>query len=318
MPTLHVPVMPREVLEALRVMRGDIVVDATVGGGGHALLVLEKILPEGTLLGFDADQEALQRFRERLERDDRYRSALESGHIILVHASFSELKETLRAHGMSDVSAIVADLGFSSDQLEEASRGFSFLRDGPLDMRLDPSKGVTAEELLRTVDEGELARILSDFGEVRGARELARAIAFSRKETSFETTIQLAEFVKSHTRDRKASIHPATKVFQALRIAVNREREVLEKFLYEAIEMLRPKGRIAVLSFHSGEERLVKRIFLENARGCVCPRDFPVCRCGKRARLQLVTKRAMVPSETECLENPRARSAKLRTAEKVS
>ena len=315
--TIHIPVMPKEVLEGLKVHEGDTVVDATLGGGGHALLVLEKILPNGTLFACDQDGEAIERFRSRLDRDAEYTDLMRNGRIEFIHRKFSDIGEALRERGVSQVSAVFADLGLSSDQLEDAQRGFSLLREGPLDMRFDRDGGETAGDIVNSWDDRELSRIFREYGDVRDAEKIARAIVRRRREGRFETTIELAEFVKNISRDRHASIHPATKVFQALRMAVNREQESLETFLKDAIGLLKKGGRIAVLSFHSGEERTAKRIFAEDARGCVCPKEFPVCRCGRKARLRLVTRRAIVPHDEECLRNPRARSAKLRVAERI-
>ena len=315
--TTHVPVMPREVLEGLNIQKGDTVVDATLGGGGHALLVLEKILPGGTLFACDQDGEAVERFRTRLDRNTRYASAVQDGSVQLIHTRFSDIGEAIRKQGVSRVSAVFADLGLSSDQLGDAARGFSFLREGPLDMRFDRECGETAGDIVNDWDEQMLSRVFREYGGVRDAGRLAKAIVQRRSEKRFETTTEFAELVQQVSRDRHASIHPATKVFQALRIAVNREQESIEEFLRDAIGLLKTGGRIAVLSFHSGEERTVKRIFSEDARGCVCPKEFPVCRCGKKARLRVLTKRAMVPRDEECRENPRARSAKLRIAERI-
>ncbi|MFZ1735519.1 MAG: 16S rRNA (cytosine(1402)-N(4))-methyltransferase RsmH [Candidatus Moraniibacteriota bacterium] len=315
--TIHIPVMPKEVLEGLKVHEGDTVVDATLGGGGHALLVLEKILPNGTLFACDQDGEAIERFRSRLDRDAEYTDLMRNGRIEFIYRKFSDIGEALRERGVSQVSAVFADLGLSSDQLEDAQRGFSLLREGPLDMRFDRDGGETAGDIVNSWDDRELSRIFREYGDVRDAERVVRAIVRRRREGRFETTIGLAEFVKNISRDRHASIHPATKVFQALRMAVNREQESLETFLKDAIGLLKKGGRIAVLSFHSGEERTVKRIFAEDARGCVCPKEFPVCRCGRKARLRLVTRRAIVPHNEECLRNPRARSAKLRVAERI-
>lgn len=315
--TIHIPVMPQEVLEGLNVHEGDTVVDATLGGGGHALLILKKILPNGTLFACDQDGEAVDRFRSRLDQDAEYSRLMRDGRIELIHTRFSDIWETLRERGVSRVSAVFADLGLSSDQLDDGRRGFSLLREGPLDMRFDRDRDETAGDIVNEWDESALSRIFRDFGDVRDAEKIARAIVRYRAERRFETTTELAELVKRVSRDRHASIHPATKVFQALRMAVNREQESLEIFLKNAIGSLKVGGRIAVLSFHSGEERTVKRIFAEDARGCVCPKEFPVCRCGRKARLRLVTRRAIVPRDEECLRNPRARSAKLRIAERI-
>lgn len=281
------------------------------------MLALPRIAPGGRLFAFDRDVEAIARFKERLAREGTYEEWLQDGRMVLIHGSFSDIGETVREYGVSKVSAILADLGLSSDELEDPARGFSFLREGPLDMRFDRGEGETAAEILNSRTEEELARIFREYGDVREAGRVARALVKKRKEKRFETTTELAEFVKNILRNRHASIHPATKVFQALRIAVNREEEALEKFLREAIGLLETGGRIAVISFHSGEERTVKRIFREDARGCVCPKEFPVCRCGRKARLRLVTRKPIVSSEEEIRANPRARSAKLRVAERI-
>lgn len=315
--TIHIPVMLSEVIEALRLKSGDTVVDATLGGGGHAGAILERIAPNGQLFAFDRDTEAIARFKEQLMWEEAYKEWLRDGCIVLIHGSFSDIGEAIRDRGVTSLSGIVADLGFSSDQLDDSERGFSFLREGPLDMRFDRECGETAGEIVNTWGEEELARIFREYGDVRDAGRIARAIGEHRKKKAFEMTTELADFVKSISRDRHASIHPATKIFQALRIAVNHEKETLEKFLLDAIGLLKTGGRIAVISFHSGEERTVKRIFREDARGCVCPKGFPVCRCGRKARLRVVTKRALVPSEEELRRNPRARSAKLRVAERL-
>lgn len=315
--TIHVPVMPHQVLEALRVRSGDTVVDATLGGGGHALLIFERILPNGRLFAFDADREAILRFENRIRHNPLFAEALRDGRITLLSARSSDIGTMLRERGVSGVNAAFADLGLSSDQLGDVSRGFSFLREGPLDMRFDRSYGETAGDIVNRRSERELSDIFREYGDVRHAAALAHAVVLRREKKAFRTTTDLADCIRHNSRDRHASIHPATLVFQALRMAVNREREALESFVRESIDLLEVGGRVAVLSFHSGEDRTVKRIFSEDARGCVCPREFPVCRCGRKARLRIVTKRAGVPSEEERLENPRARSAKLRVAERL-
>lgn len=314
--TIHIPVMLSEVLEGLNLKSGDTVVDATLGGGGHAISALSRIAPNGRFFAFDRDAEAILRFRQRVGREKVFENMLEEGRIVLMQRSFSDIGEAIRERGVSKVSAIFADLGLSSDELEDPQRGFSFLREGPLDMRFDQSGGETAGDIVNGANQETLARIFREYGEVRDAGRVARALVNKRKEKRFETTVELAECVKDISRDRHASIHPATKIFQALRMSVNDEMASLEKFLGEAIELLEQGGRIAVISFHSGEERMVKRIFREDARGCVCPKEFPICRCGKKARLHLVTKKPIVPSEEEIRANPRARSAKLRVAER--
>ena len=306
-----------EILTQLPLKSGDIVVDATLGGGGHALALFEKVTPDGRLIAFDADQGALERFRRRVQSSKRGKEAIQNGNIVLVHQSFSGLEEALHTLDIHHVSAIFADLGLSSDQLNDRSRGFSFLSDGPLDMRFDTSCGESASDIVNTYEERVLAKIFSEYGDIRDAGKLAKCMVSERAIHPFVTTMDLVKFAEHTMRDRRASIPPATKLFQAIRIAVNREYEVLERFLNQAVHKVSNRGRIAVLSFHSGEDRIVKAKFREEARGCVCPKSFPVCRCGKKARLRLITKRPLVPSEEEIRSNSRSRSAKLRVAERI-
>lgn len=315
--TIHIPVMLSEVIDHLDLKRGDTIVDATLGGGGHAMAILNKILPGGRLIAFDADQSAIDRFQMRLEKEETFKNSVQRGEVILLHKKFSDIKEALREKEILFVSGVVVDLGLSSDQLEDATRGFSFLREGPLDMRFDADDSITADDIVNRWDASAIAKIFVAYGDIRESGRLARAIVERRKEKLFSTTTELAEFVKNISHDRHSSIHPATKVFQALRIAVNGELDVLEKFLGDVVSVLEKGRRIGVISFHSGEDAMVKRVFQADARGCVCPRDFPVCRCGKEAKIRVITKRPIVPSEEECQKNPRARSAKFRVAERI-
>ena len=279
--------------------------DCTVGAGGHASGILEASAPAGKLLGLDVDPQALDLAAARLKPFD--------GRVILVKASYIHLKEQLQKIGWQSVHGILADLGVSSMQIDTPSRGFSFQKEGPLDMRFDPSQPLRAKSLVNTAPEHELADILWRYGEEPQSRRIARAICEARP---IETTTQLAEVVQRSV-GRKGKIHPATRTFQALRIAVNQELEALETFLPQAVEVLEPGGRLAVISFHSLEDRLVKQFMLRENRDCICPPEQPTCTCGHKATLKIITRHPMVGKDDEVRENPRSRSAKLRVAEKL-
>lgn len=318
--TKHIPVLLVETIEGLYLEKGDIVVDATLGGGGHATAMLRAVLPTGKVIALDADREALDRFAQLVHSDTVLRQASEEERLVLIQSNYSELEAVLDRLGVGTVDAILADLGFSSDQIEEAARGFSFQEDGPLDMRLDRGTAVTARDIVNTYTEEALARLLSEYGDEGEGRCLSKAIVEKRREAPIETTHELATLIAEAYPKRKRAmmkIHPATKTFQALRIAVNQEFEHLERFLTQAVERLAPEGRLAVIAFHSGEDRRVKQFFRDQARGCVCPPNFPVCRCGRKPKVRILTGRPMIASESEAQENPRARSAKLRILEKM-
>lgn len=312
--TIHKSVLPVETIAALNLKAGMVVVDATLGGGGHSLEILRRIGANGKLLAIDQDASAIERFQERLRTEKNI-----DERVILIKDNFANLSEVLEGAGLDTVDAILADLGFSSDQMDDPARGMSFQADALLDMRLDQASRLTAKTVVNKYDELEIERILREYGEERHARRIARKIIEKRKFREIETTGELAELVRSAipARERNSKLHPATKTFQALRIEVNRELESLEKFLPQAIEKLKSGGRLAVISFHSLEDRIVKNIFSENARGCVCPKEFPVCRCYQEAKVKVVTRKPIVPGETEISDNPRARSAKLRICEKI-
>ena len=318
--TKHVSVLLREAVDGLRLKKGMVVVDATLGGGGHARAMLEQIAPNGRLIAIDADGEALERFRKRAETDSLFVDALRDGRLTLVHGNYSDLGGALERADVSAADAILADLGFSSDQIESPERGFSFQKDGPLDMRLDQGSELTAEAMVNGYASDELERIFRTYGEESESRRIAQMIIAEREKQPIKTTKELADLIlRAYPagKRRAMKIHPATKVFQALRIAVNREYEHLETFLEEAVERLNPGGRLAVITFHSGEDRIVKQFFRDQSLGCVCPAGFPICRCGHVATLSVITKRPIGPGEVEIGENPRARSAKLRIIEKV-
>jgi 16S rRNA (cytosine1402-N4)-methyltransferase len=311
----HIPVLLSEVIEIMALKPGMTVVDATLGGGGYGRAIVDGIAPEGTYIGIDRDAQAI----ETAKKSQWVSLATEKGvRVILVHRNFSELQEFLRESELEGIDRVVADLGVSSDQLEDAQRGLSFLTDGPLDMRLDQSQGITAREIVNTWSGKEIERVLRENAEEKNARRIAQAIEKQRTKRPIETTRELAEIVQGVIGSgyRRKKIHPATKTFMALRMAVNAERESVEKFLKASIAVIRSGGRIAVVTFHSGEDILVKRFFREQAIGCVCPTGFPVCRCGQMPKIEILTKRSIAPSEEEIRKNPRSRSARLRAVEK--
>lgn len=305
----HVPVLLAEVLSFLRPVADKRYIDCTVGGGGHARAILAASAPTGRLLGFELDPNAAARAAANLAKFGK--------RVIVVAQSYVNLLEVARQHDFLPVDGVLLDLGLSSDQLGEGERGFSFQREAPLDMRFDPSRGPTAADLVATLPEEELADIIYRFGEERRSRAIARAIARERALRPITTTTQLAALVARVVAGRPGGVHPATRTFQALRIAVNRELEAVEQVLPQAIEALAPGGRLAVISFHSLEDRIVKRFMKTEAAGCICPPDLPVCTCGHQPRLRLLTKKPVEASPAEVAANPRSRSAKLRVAERL-
>ncbi len=318
--TKHIPVLFEEVRELLHLKKGMIVVDATLGGGGHASMMLECVLPTGRVIAFDADEEALHRFRLRIAADTLLDQAFRDGKLVLVHGNYSEMTMHLERLGIGSVDAILADLGFSSDQIEASERGLSFQQDGPLDMRLDQSKSLSAAHIVNEYSLGALERILLEYGDEGEARRIARALVKRREEKIFETTGELRTLIEEVYPKKlryAQKIHPATKTFQALRIAVNKEFEHLESFLGQTVDCLSKGGRLAAITFHSGEDKRVKQFLKEQAAGCICPPNFPICRCGQQPKVRILTKKPIVSSEGELAQNPRARSAKLRGFEKL-
>ena len=302
---MHLPVLYQEIINALRPKNEGLYVDCTVGGGGHAWGVLEASAPDGFLLGMDVDPQALAFARERL--------APFGNRVNLVKDSYTNLSAQLDSLGWDMVDGIILDLGVSSIQLDNPERGFSFREEGPLDMRFDPTQPITAGDLVNTLSENELADILYRYGEERRSRQVAHAIVQSR---SLHTTRELADVVARATIGG-GRIHPATRTFQALRIAVNDELETIEAVLPQTIEALKPGGRLAVIAFHSLEDRIVKQFVRQQSRDCLCPPEQPVCNCGHRACLREANRKPVRPTESEIQANPRARSARLRVAEKI-
>jgi len=318
--TRHIPVLLHEATEAMNLQKGDVAVDATLGGGGHTGEILSRVLPGGRVVAFDADERAIGRFRRYAESDSLLREAIGKESLVVVGENFSRIAETLRSLDIDEVDAILADFGFSSDQMDDAERGFSFRSDGPLDMRLDARTETTAATIVNGWDDGALAKLFREYGDEPKAWKIAKAIVAKRKEKPFAGTAELAETVSGCFSDeerRKMGIHPATRVFQAIRMEVNGELSVIGTLLREGIPLLRKGGRIAVITFHSGEDALVKRLFAEMAKGCVCPTEFPKCVCGRMPLVKTLSPKFIGPSEREVAENPRARSAKLRVAERV-
>lgn len=303
---MHRPVLYHEIIHALRPRRGGFYVDATIGAGGHAWGILDASSPDGILLGLDVDPQALRLAGEKL--------APFGERAILRQASYTNLQSQLVSLGWETVHGILLDLGVSSMQVDTRERGFSFLFDAPLDMRFDPGGDITAASLVNELPEAELAALIWKYGEERRARKVAQAIVNARP---LRTTVELANVVARATSSGKPGMHPATRTFQALRIAVNQELDALMKVLPQAVAALVPGGRLAVISFHSLEDRLVKHFFRKESQDCICPPRQPVCTCGHQASLTLVNRQPVVPGADEVAENPRSRSAKLRVIEKL-
>lgn len=304
--------MPDEVIALLQPHPGGIYLDGTLGGGGHTKLIAERCTPDnGMVIGIDQDREALEAAGLRLAG---FGSAVH-----LVHGNFADLDRHLDILGIAALDGFILDLGVSSHQLDSGERGFSFQQEAPLDMRMDAGGTETAADLVNGLPEQELERIIRNYGEERWAKRIAAFIVKARGEQAILTTLQLTDVIKGAIPRAKweERIHPATRTFQALRIAVNRELESLEQGLRAALNRLKPSGRGVVISFHSLEDRIVKHVFREYATGCICPRQLPVCICGQKPRVKVLTNRPVTATETETNGNPRARSAKLRAVEKL-
>ncbi|MCC2628003.1 MAG: S-adenosyl-methyltransferase MraW [Thermomicrobiales bacterium] len=286
--------------------------DGTFGGGGHTRALLESSAPDGIVLALDADSAAIGR-AHALQQNPGFARRL-----IPVHANFADLAAVARERRLAPLDGILLDLGLSSFQLDQPERGFAFRHEGPLDMRFDPDRGVPAGDLVNTLPERELADLIWRYGEEPGSRRIARAVVRERERAPIETTSRLAEIVAAALGGRRGrDIHPATRTFQALRIATNEELAVLEAALAGALDVLAPGGRLAVIAFHSLEDRIVKRFIERESAGCICPPEAPICVCGHRPRLQKITRRAVRPDAAEMDANPRARSAVLRAAERL-
>lgn len=307
----HQSVLLNEVVHYLDIKPAGVYLDATIGGGGHALQIASRMNHQGLLIGIDQDQAAIQASQERL--------ANVNPTVKLFRSNFEAIPEILKDLGIDAIDGALFDLGVSSFQLDEIERGFSYKSDAPLDMRMDRSRPFSAFHLVNSASIDELTRIIGEYGEERWAKRIALFIDRQRREKEIKTTGELAEIIKSAipAATRRTGPHPARRTFQALRIAVNNELEVLEKALEETIPLLGQGGRLVVISFHSLEDRIVKNVFAKEAKGCCCPKELPVCQCNRQPRLKILTRKPVVPTEDEIRLNPRARSSKLRSAEKL-
>lgn len=305
----HTPVLLAEVLKQLKCRRGSIFVDCTLGGAGHAGVIADLIAPDGILVGIDSDDAAI----------DAAKNAARFSQHQIVKGNFKEARKICSGLGIKEIDGFLFDLGLSSYQVDNCKRGFSYKKDGPLDMRIDKAQSLNAKEVLNTYSEQELTSVFKRYGEERWAQRIAKFIIEARKRKSLETTFDLVEVIKKAVPAsyRRKGGHPARRIFQALRIEVNQELTALKQGLPDCVNMLKPKGRGAVIAYHSLEDRIVKNIFNDYEKGCMCPEDFPVCKCGKKPQVKVVTRKPIRPSEAEVKANPRARSAKLRVIEKI-
>lgn len=309
----HKPIMLEACIQHLAVRPGGTYVDMTLGGAGHAVELLKRLGPGGKLIGIDQDESAIRAAEARLAEVET------EAVFCLNRTNFENIRNVLQEHRITAVDGILMDLGVSSHQLDEGERGFSYQQDAPLDMRMDRRNGLSARVIVNTWTHPVLTGILREYGEEKWASRIASFIVKGREQAPIETTGQLVDLIKAAVpaSARRDGPHPAKRSFQAIRIAVNRELEVLEKALDEAVDLLAPGGRLAVITFHSLEDRIVKRSLLRRVDGCICPSDFPVCACGFRPSMRLVFKKPLEAGAEELMENPRARSAKLRVAEKL-
>jgi len=308
----HIPVLLNETLEYLDPKPGGVYIDGTLGGAGHSSEMAKRIVPGGVLIGIDQDSNAIDAATRRLEA---YKD-----NVIIVRDNFRNIKTIALQKGFKEVDGILLDIGVSSHQLDEKERGFSYMHDGPLDMRMDTENTLDASDIVNNSSEQELIRILRDYGEEKWAVRIAKFIAEERKKSKIDTTFKLADIVQRAipAAARRDGGHPAKRTFQALRIAVNDELQVLEEAATNAAELLKPGGRLVVITFHSLEDRIVKKIFNNMEKPCTCPPQLPVCACGKEPLLRVITKKPVTAGEEELNTNTRSKSAKLRAAERVS
>ncbi|MCM3078440.1 MULTISPECIES: 16S rRNA (cytosine(1402)-N(4))-methyltransferase RsmH [Brevibacillus] len=307
----HVTVLREEAVAGLNIRPGGIYVDCTLGGAGHSSLIASQLTDGGRLIAIDQDDWALDHARERL--------ATAMDKVTLVKSNFRHIKEIVNDLDLEGVDGILFDLGVSSPQLDEGERGFSYNADAPLDMRMDQQAPLSAYDIINEWDEEEIARVIWEYGEEKFSRRIARQIVENRKKKPVETTGELVEIIKEAipAAARRTGPHPAKRTFQAIRIAVNDELDAFKEAIIDAISVLRPGGRVSVITFHSLEDRICKQIFQEYSKGCTCPPAFPICACGNQATVKVITRKPVLPSDDELEANPRARSAKLRVAEKL-
>ena len=307
----HVPVLLEECIDGLNIKPDGIYVDGTLGGAGHSSEICKRLSPNGMLIGIDRDEEALRVSSKRLEEFDCKKA--------FVHGNYSDIKNILRELDIEEIDGALLDLGVSSYQLDNPERGFSYMNDAALDMRMDRSEGMTAYDIVNEYSKDELYRIIKSYGEERWASRIADFIVKARREKPIETTFELVEIIKAAVpaSARRNGPHPAKRTFQAIRIEVNDELGGVKRAVDDFIDVLAPKGRLAIISFHSLEDRIVKDAYNERENPCVCPPEIPICVCGKKPEIRKINKKPIVPSESQEDENPRARSAKLRVCEKL-
>lgn len=306
----HKPVLLKETIENLCVRPEGTYVDGTLGGGGHAYEVVKRLSPQGRFIGIDQDADAIRAAGQKLS---------EFGNVTLIRSNYCSIREELMGNNVEGVDGIVLDLGVSSYQLDTPQRGFSYMSDAPLDMRMDQRNDLTAGDIINGYSEAELYRVIRDYGEDRFAKNIAKHIVAARAEKKIETTYELVDVIRSAIpmKIQKTMGHPAKQTFQAIRIELNRELDVLEGTLDTMIDLLNPGGRICIITFHSLEDRIVKNAFRRNENPCTCPPGLPICVCGKVSRGKVVTRKPIIPDEKEMDENPRSKSAKLRVFEKA-
>lgn len=307
----HVTVLRDEAVDGLNIRPGGIYVDCTLGGAGHSSLIASRLTEGGRLIAIDQDDWALDNARERLS------SVMDR--VTLVKSNFRHIKDIISDLGLDGVDGVLFDLGVSSPQLDEGERGFSYNADAPLDMRMDQQAPLTAYDIVNEWDEEEIAKIIWEYGEEKFSRRIARQIVQYRAKQPVKTTGELVELIKEGipAAARRTGPHPAKRTFQAIRIAVNDELNAFKEAVIDAIDVLRPGGRVSVITFHSLEDRICKQVFQDKSKGCTCPPSFPICACGNTATVKVITRKPVLPSEEELEANPRARSAKLRVAEKL-
>lgn len=307
----HVSVLLQETIDGLAVKPDGIYVDGTTGGGGHSYEICKRLGENGRLIGIDQDAEALAAAEKRLEPF--------AGIVTLVKSNYAQMKEVLKQLGIEKVDGIVLDLGVSSYQLDNAERGFSYREDAPLDMRMDREQTLTARDIVNDYPESELYRIIKEYGEERFAKSIARNICKRRQDKPLETTFELVDIIRNSmpAKARNGKSHPAKRTFQAIRIECNQELEVLRQALDEMVNLLKDGGRISIITFHSLEDRMVKTSFRRQENPCTCPPDFPVCVCGNKPKGKVITRKPILPSEEECEQNTRSKSAKLRVFERI-
>ena len=303
----HVSVLLNECLEGLNIKENGIYVDGTLGGAGHSSEILKRLSKEGRLIGIDQDTDALKAAKERLK---------DYSNVTFVHSNFSNIENNLNIDG---VDGILMDLGVSSYQLDEGERGFSYMKDAPLDMRMNRENDFSAYNVVNEYSEEDLYRIIRDYGEEKFAKRIASFIVENRQEKNIETTLELVEIIKNAipAKARREGPHPAKRTFQAIRIEVNSELSILNKTIEDGVEKLNKGGRMAIITFHSLEDRIVKNKFRDLAVSCRCPKEFPVCVCGEKAKVKIISRKAIEPTKEEVEINPRSRSAKLRVIEKL-